>query len=118
MIDSWMRAHRLSRAIFVAVGLVLLLIWALLNKPAPLVSQATEQAQVISASNHFAVVQLADGRKVRLYFPSPEPRPGASVRLIRETYADGKTLYLLDIEAWQMGASDGHGAAPDGGGHP
>jgi hypothetical protein len=105
MINSWFRGHRLSRAIFVAAGLTGILIWGLLNRPSPLVSQVTEQGRVISASERFGLVELADGRTVRLYFLPPQPQPGDSVPLIRETYGDGKILYLVDLDAWQTGYS-------------
>jgi hypothetical protein len=103
LINSWLRAHRLSRAIFVAVALAGILLWGLLNWPAPLVSRHTEQGRVISASEQFAMVELANGKKVRLYFLPPFPQPGDSVPLIRETYRDGTTLYLVDNDTWQTG---------------
>ena len=118
MINSWIRAHRLSRAIYVAVVLVVVLVWGLVYWPTPLVSRGTEEGRVISASENFGLVELADGRKVRLYFLPPYPRPGDSVPLIRETYKDGTTLYQVNLDEWQMGYAGQHNPDQGAGNQP
>lgn len=96
-----MSGRYLSRLVFVGVVLLLAVGWAIWSRPAPVVSTAGEQGRVLSVQDRFGVVQLADGRKVRLFLPSPRPKPEDVVPLLREQRADGKVVYRIDAEAWR-----------------
>lgn len=95
------RARYVTRILFVAVVLLLAVGWAIWNRPAAVVATVAEEGRVLSAQERFGVVQIADGRKVRLFFPAPPPRPGESVTLRVERRADGKAIYRVDAGAWR-----------------
>ena len=99
------RARYATRALFAAVVLLLAVGWAIWSKPAAIVSTSTEQVQVLSVQDRFGVVLLADGRKVRLFLPTPAPKPGDTVPLVAERHADGKVLYRVDVDAWRGGSA-------------
>ena len=100
MIENWMYAHRLSRAVFVAVALAGALAYTWWNWPAPLVSRTTQSGQVISAvKDGVMVIELPDGKHVRAFTPYPVPKPGDHVPMIVETYEDGSIHAVIDPEA-------------------
>lgn len=99
------RARYVTRAVFLAAVLVLAVGWALWSRPAAVVATAPEQGRVISVQERFGVVEIADGRRVRLFLPTPAPRPGDTVPLLMERHADGKVLYRIDTQAWRGSAA-------------
>lgn len=98
------RARYATRILFAAVVLLLAVGWAIWSKPAAIVSASAEQGQVLSVQDRFGVVQIADGRKVRLFLPTPTPKPGDAVPLTAERRSDGKVVYRIDVDTWR-GAS-------------
>lgn len=98
------RARHVSRVFFLAAVLLLAVGWALWSKPAAQVSSSPEWGRVISVTDRFGVLEIADGRKVRVFLPTPAPRVGDTVPLRAERYADGKVLYRVDADAWRGGA--------------
>jgi hypothetical protein len=75
--------------------------WAIWSRPAARISVNSEQGQMLSVTERFGVVQLADGRKVQVVLPLPAPKPGDAVPLVAEHYADGKARYRIDTDAWR-----------------
>jgi len=99
-----MHAHRLSRAVFIAITAGGLLLWTLWNRPAPMVSRSPQMGQVVSvAEGGVTVISLADGKRVRALTPRPAPKPGSRIPMIVETYEDGSVYAIIDQEAWRMG---------------
>lgn len=95
------RARHVTRILFVVAILLLAAGWAIWNRPTAVVSTDAAQGRVLSAQEHFGVVQIADGRKVRLFFPAPPPKPGDRVPLRAERHADGRVIYRIDADAWR-----------------
>lgn len=95
------RGRYVTRAVFLGVVLLLAVAWAIWSRPAPVVALAAEHGRVIAVQERFGVVEIPDGRKVRLFLPTPAPRPGDTVPLVMERHADGKVLYRIDAEAWR-----------------
>ena len=95
------RARQLTRAFFIGVVLLLVVGAAIWMRPAALVSANSEQGQMLSVTERFGVVQIADGRKVQVAVPLPAPKPGDTVPLLAEHYADGTTRYRIDADAWR-----------------
>jgi len=99
-----MHAHRLSRAVFVAVALGVVLVWALWNRPPALVSRTTQSGQVVSAvADGVTVIELKDGKRVRALTPHPVPTPGTRIPMIIEIYRDGSVYAVIDQESWRTG---------------
>ena len=97
IIENWMYAHRLSRAVFVALALAGALSYTLWNWPAPLVSRTAQSGQVISAvKDGVMLIELSDGKRVRSFTPYPVPKPGDRVPMIIETYEDGSLHAVID----------------------
>jgi hypothetical protein len=102
MIDNWIHAHRLSRAVFVAVALLGLLVWSLLNKPPAMIDRSFQVGEVITVIKDGAtLIKLADGRHVRTLTPQPLPQPGDTIPMIVESYEDGTAMAVVDINAWR-----------------
>ena len=99
------RSRYATRAIFAGVVVLLVAGWIIFNRPAALLSVETEQGRVVSVSDRFGVVQIADGRKVHVMLPSPAPRADDEVPLRVERFADGKARYAIDAEAWRGATS-------------
>jgi low affinity Fe/Cu permease len=100
--DSWAHAHRLSRAVFMAMFAGGLLVWALWFGPPPRVSRATQTGQVVSvAEGGVTVITLADGKQVRV-MAKVAMKAGDSVPMIVETYEDGSIVAFVDEQAWRM----------------
>ncbi len=103
MIENWIYAHRLSRAVFVAVALAGALVYTLWNWPAPLVSQTAQSGLVLSAEKDGVfLIELADGKRLRAFTPHPAPKPGDRVPMIVETYEDGSLHAVIDPDAGLM----------------
>ena len=104
IIERWMHAHRLARAVCMATALGGLLVWALWNPPAPMISRSTQMGQVVSAvEGGVTVIALADGKQVRAFTSQPVPKAGDRVPMIVETYEDGSVYAVVDEEARRMG---------------
>jgi hypothetical protein len=102
MIDNWMHAHRLSRAVFLAIVLLGLLVWSLLNKPPAMVDRSIQTAEVVSVIKDGAtLIKLPDGRHVRTFTPQPLPQPGDAIPMIVESYEDGTAMAVVDLDAWR-----------------
>jgi hypothetical protein len=86
---------------FIGVVLLLAVGWAIWSRPAALVSVNSESGQMLSVTERFGVVQVADGRKVRVALPLPVPKPGDAVPLVAEHYKDGTARYRIDADAWR-----------------
>ena len=95
------RSRHATRVIFLGVVLLLAVGWALWSRPAAKVSEATGQGRMLSVTDRFGVVEIADGRKVRVMLPSPAPKAGDEVPLRIEYFADGKARYAIDADAWR-----------------
>lgn len=101
IINRWIQAHRLSRAVFVAIGLGAILLWFLWNSPPAMVSRESQTGQVISAvKDGVMMIELSDGKQMRVFTPSPVPVAGARVPVVVETYADGSVMAVIDVAAW------------------
>lgn len=104
MIERWMRAHRLSRAVFVAVALAGAFAYTFWTWPAPLVSRTAQNGKVVSAAKDgIMLIELANGKHVQAFTPYPVPKPGDSVPMIVESYEDGSIHAVIDPEARFMG---------------
>ena len=99
------RTRHATRVFFVGTVLLLAVGWAIWSRPAALVSVNSEQGHMLSVTERFGVVQLADGRKVRVILPVPAPKPGDAVPLVAEHFKDGKARYRIDAEAWRIAVS-------------
>jgi len=100
--DGWVHAHRLSRAVFMAMFAGGLLVWALWFGPPPRVARAAQMGQVISVADGGAtVIRLADGKQVRVLAKSAM-KAGDRVPMIVETYQDGSLIAFVDEQAWRM----------------
>jgi hypothetical protein len=104
IIDSWMRAHRLSRAVFLVIALGGLLVWELWNPPPRMVSRSTQVGQVVSvAEGGITVIALENGKRARALSLQPKPKPGDKIIMVVESYEDGTALATVDEEAWHSG---------------
>jgi hypothetical protein len=97
------RSRQTTRVIFIAAVLLLAVGAAIWMRPAALVSTSPEQGRLLSVTERFGVVEIGDGRKVRVALPTPPPKAGEAVPLLAEHYADGKTRYRIDVDAWRAG---------------
>jgi hypothetical protein len=108
IIENWMNAHRLSRAVFLAIALGGLLLWELWNPPPRLVSRSTQVGEVVSvAESGMIVIALADGKRVRTLSLQPVPKSGDKITMVVETYEDGTARAFVDEEVWRTGESLG-----------
>jgi len=106
IIENWMHAHRLSRAVFLAIALGGLLVWELWNPPPRMVSRSTQVGQVVSvADGGITVIVFPDGKRTRALSLQPIPKPGDQITMIVETYEDGTALATVDEEARHLGLS-------------
>ncbi len=104
IIENWMNAHRLSRAVFLAVALGGLLVWELWNPPPRMVSRSAQVGQVVSVTEGgVTVITLADGKQVRALSLQPAPKSGDKITMVVETYEDGTARAVVDEEAWRSG---------------
>lgn len=100
--NRWIQAHRLSRAVFVAVALAGVLLWSLWNTPAPLVSRTTVTGEVVSVvKDGIMVIALPDGRQARVFTPNPAPAVGERIPMTVETYEDGSVTAVIDVQTWK-----------------
>jgi hypothetical protein len=103
MIERWLHAHRLSRAVFIAVTAGGLLLWALWNRPPPMTDRSMQTGEVVSAvAGGVTVIALADGKRVRALNLQPLPKAGDRIPMIVETYQDGSVYAVVDQESWRM----------------
>jgi type II secretory pathway component PulM len=106
MLENWRYTSRLSRAVFVAVALLGVLLWTLWQWPAPMTSRSTQTGQVVSvAKDGVMLIQLNDGKQVHALTPQPVPKPGDSLQMIVETYDDGSIRVYIDHEAMRTGVN-------------
>jgi hypothetical protein len=104
IIEHWMHAHRLSRAVFVAITVGGVLIWALWNRPPVMIARTSQLGTVVSIVNEtVTVIELSGGKEVRALTPSPAPKKGDKIPLIVETYEDGSVRAVIDLDAWHTG---------------
>jgi len=102
IIDRWLHAHRLSRAIFVAVAAGGALLYTLWTWPPPMVSRLSQSGKVVSVVvDGVTVIELADGKRVRALTPQPPPKPGDGIPMVVETYNDGSVMATIDLESWR-----------------
>jgi hypothetical protein len=100
MLENWRYASRLSRAVFVAVALIGVLLWTLWQWPAPMTSRTSHTGQVISAvKGGVMLIELTNGKRVHASTPYPVPKPGDQIPMIVETYEDGTVRAVIDREA-------------------
>jgi len=106
IVESWLNAHRLSRAVFAAVVLTGALAWMLWDRPPARLSRDQVTGTVVSAvADGATLIALPDGHHVRALTPRPLPRPGDRMPLVVETYADGTVYAVIDLDAWRTGDS-------------
>ncbi len=108
--DNWARAYRDSRAVGAAVLLALMLAWGWYitrdytsdrivkteHVSATVVGVPSATPSAGSAAPVVCMVELEDGRKIRLMFTNPTPRVGDSVPLRVEYFENGEAYYSLD----------------------
>ena len=99
------RSRYTTRAIFSGVLLLLAVGWIIFNRPAPLREVVAGEGQLLSVNDSVGVVQIEDGRKVRLMLPHVSLKAGDEVPLRVERFADGKERYSFDLEAWRAATS-------------
>lgn len=103
IIERWLHAHRLSRAIFVAVAAGGALLYTLWTWPPPIVLRTLQPGKVVSVvADGVTVIELADGKRVRALTPRPPPKPGQIMPMVVETYEDGAVVAVIDLEAWRI----------------
>ena len=105
-------ALRNAHAWMTAIGLLIILLWALWDAPAERVEYRELTGELLTASEvlqtentpslYMGIVRLADGTQVKLMLSPrrPVPAKGDQVPLIFERYADGKILYTFDNTRW------------------
>ena len=99
MFDNWRYASKLSRAVFVALALLIALLWTLWQWPAPRISQVKQTGQVMSAvKGGMMRIKMDNGKQVRVLTPNPVPKPGDSLPMILEIYEDGAMRATVDPE--------------------
>jgi hypothetical protein len=104
MLENWRYASRLSRAVFMAIALIVALLWTLWQWPAPMTSRTSHTGQVISAvSGGVMQIELQDGSRVHAMTPNPVPKVGERIPMIVETYEDGSVRAYIDQEALRTG---------------
>ncbi len=108
--DNWARAYRDSRAVGAAVLLVLMLAWAWYvtrdyasdkivrteHVSATVIHVPVAGSSARRAAPVVCMVELEDGRKIRLMFTNPAPKVGDSVPLRVEYFENGEAYYSLD----------------------
>lgn len=104
---DWFISMRNVRAWTVAIGLLVLLLWALAFQPPELVNRSTLSAEVleivaVTETLNRALVRLENGDKVKLMLSvrPPPPKKGDKVVIIVEHYADASTYYTFDNTQW------------------
>ena len=104
MLDNWRYTSRLSRAVFVAIGLACALLWTLWQWPAPVISRTSQTGHVISAVKDGAMlIELDNGKHVRTFTSYPTPAPGDQIPIYVETYEDGTVHAVIDQESLRAG---------------
>ena len=100
MLENWRYASRLSRAVFVAIALLGVLLWTLWNWPAPMTSRAVQTGHVVSAAKDGLIqIKLGNGKYVYALAPNLAPKPGDKLPMIVETYEDGTIRAFIDHNA-------------------
>jgi len=103
IIERWLHAHRLSRAMFVAVAAGGALLYTLWTWPPPMVLRMSQSGKVVSVvADGVTVIELAAGKRVRALTPQPPPKPGDSMPMVVETYKDGSVRATIDLESWRI----------------
>lgn len=108
-VEHWMKAQRLSRAVFLVVALGGLLLWMLWNPAPTMLTRSTQTGQVVAVSQGkvtMTLIALEDGKRVRSMDLQPLPKPGDKLPMIVETYADGSVYAVVDVMAWKMGQTN------------
>jgi hypothetical protein len=101
-IDSWLHAHRLSRAVAAVIVGAGILIWLAWFGPPEMISRDAASGMVISvADGGLVVIELDGGKQVRLR-PRVLLKAGDRVPMRVETYEDGSIAAWVNEEAWRM----------------
>jgi len=117
--DNWATSHRNWRAIFAAVGLSALLVWALTLKSEgdkrKFVKTETTYAIIEkinisqsdsryagTTSTYMAYLALADGGKIKFMLLSTPPRVGSKVPVLIDIYDDGSKYYHYSLMDWKL----------------
>lgn len=104
MLENWRYASRLSRAVFVAIGLLGALLWTLWQWPAPMTSRTSHMGQVISvAQGGVMLIKLDNGKHVHALTSQVVTKPGDTLPMIIETYEDGTVRAYIDLERARTG---------------
>lgn len=104
MLENWRYASRLSRAVFVAIGLLGALLWTLWQWPAPLTSRTSHIGQVISVNQGgVMLIKLDNGKQVHALVPQLAIKPGDTLPMIVETYEDNTVRAYIDLEKASTG---------------
>jgi hypothetical protein len=102
------RSYRLGRAVGAALFLLIALLWLSWARSHPPTSRDRTTATITKIvdlpigadSDCVALIRLDDGRDGRLVVPRYAAVDGGRVPLIVETYPDGDTYLVFDVEKW------------------
>jgi hypothetical protein len=82
------------------------LLYGMFTRETHVVSRSHESGTVQSVLAQVGVVELKDGRRVRVMFAPPVPKEGDKIPLIVERFRDGKERYYLDQDRWQTKSAE------------
>lgn len=123
--DRWATTHRNWEAIFSAVGVLLILAWAVVQLWSAEIVRITFETAVVREVKSFTTagadagrgdgggmsvqvgrLELNDGRTIEILLVPPIPRTGDRVPLKVEHYDDGSRSYSIDRTRWQTRRSE------------
>ena len=100
MLENWRYASRLSRAVFVAIALLGVLLWTLWQWPAPMTSRTAQTGEVVSIGKDGVIqIKLVNGKHVRALAQNLASKSGDKLPMIVETYEDGTIRAYIDQDA-------------------
>jgi len=113
LLTTFSRSYRLSRAIGAGVSLLVALLWMTWARSHPPTSRERTVATITKIvdlpvgadTDCVALIRLDDGREGRLVVPRYAAVDGGRVPLVVESYADGDTFLVFDVEKWVDGAA-------------
>lgn len=117
--NNWATSYKNSRAIFAAISLSVLLIWALTLKQQDdariylRTDKVVATVQDISTTEidsryggksitYFATLELPEGKKIRFILPRSPPKIGSKVPVLIDIYDDGSSYYHYNHIEWQL----------------
>ncbi len=120
--SHWAIAHRNTLAVFSAMGLVGILVWALMQKN-HLDSQTLLKTEQVNATitkieiikydasgrynqktftNYVVSLKLPDSKKIKFILARKPPQEGTQVPILLDHYTNGKIFYYYNLIDWYL----------------